>query len=159
MGVAADNGLASASAGALQVRMRLAKGARVTKLVLNGRVVTGRVRPSTGGATARIPVGGPLRYGRNVLRARFSSAGRVGFASARFTLVRPATGLVRISAPAAGARVPAGPLTITVRSSAGTSVRAWLNGRDVSPGWRRRAPRASRVPCSRPTPACASGPT
>lgn len=112
--------------------MRLAKGARVTKLVLNGNVITGRVRSSPGAATARVPVGGPLRYGRNVLRARFSAPGKVGFATTRFTLVRPGTGLVRIASPRPGARVAAGPLTVALGASPGTTLRAWLNGREIT---------------------------
>ncbi|MCU0307433.1 MAG: hypothetical protein MUE51_06625 [Thermoleophilia bacterium] len=128
----ADRGLASVPDGTLTARITLAPGARISGVRLNGVTIRPALSASGRTVTARIPDRQPLRAGANVLSVAFRAARRSGVDAARFTLVRPATGQVRIASPAAGARVPARPLPVSVRAVPGAQVRLWVNDREAS---------------------------
>lgn len=136
----ADQAVRDRAAGPVTVRLRLADGARLTALRVNGRDVMDRAKVR--GRTATVRLGsGQLKAGRNGVLARFVRDHRQTLASSRFTVVRSAPGLMRLSIPhrsrrASGevsqARVirrPAGPVPIEVRTTQPATLTAWLNGR------------------------------
>lgn len=114
--------------------LRLSSGARVRRALVNGWAVS-VAAVARGGRTRRLAVARRfLRRGQNVVvvEARSASGNVTQHAVVRFTLARPATGLVRAVSPAGGARLKPDPIQLRLSASAKTELRVWLNGRDAS---------------------------
>ena len=134
-----DLSLRKRSKAPVTVRLRMADGARVSLLRVNGVDVTDRVVRTGRTAVARLGMKGPLKVGANGVLAEFTREGRRSFDASRFTLTRSVTGLIHVSAPRRSTVLgevtsvrPAGPVRVKVRVEPQAHMAASLNGRAVT---------------------------
>ncbi|HYF25151.1 MAG TPA: hypothetical protein VD931_05380 [Baekduia sp.] len=117
------------------VSVRAPAGAKVTRVLLNGRSVKSSLRARSGRLTGRVTRRSGLRYGRNTLVVKELRSGRrVVRAVHHFFLVRRTTGGMASVAVSRGVPLDAR-IRLTSRAIAKQpmrKVRAWLNGVDVT---------------------------